>query len=141
MKKQIEEIERLLRARAFANAEDRARRLVDELPVIGQHHLLLGQVLYRQGKVAEAVESFERAAILDPDSWRAHLKLAQSLDRAQRYEEALRAARKGQKVNPNRAEFALLIEGLERIAKPERTDGWERSVFLDHHHVELTHEE
>lgn len=141
MKTQVEEIEGLLKARAYANAEDRARRLVDELPVIGQHHLLLGQALYRQGKVAEAVESFERAAILDPGSWRAHLKLAQSLDRAQRYEEALRAAREGQKVNPNRPEFALMIEGLERVAKPERTDGWELSVFLDRHHIELTNEE
>jgi Flp pilus assembly protein TadD len=133
-----QKIEELLRQHRFSEAEAEARRLIVEHPINARAHSLLGLALFRQGQFPQAVESFQRATILEPTCWQSHLKLAQSLDRLQRYEDALKAAKAGLAIQPNDKELELLAEGLSRLAKPERTDGWEQSVHLDWHRVQLT---
>lgn len=135
------EIEQLLKAGKFAMAEGAARKAADDYPTHAKAHALLGLALFHQGHFEQAVESFERSAFLDPQSSSARLKLAESLDRLQRYDEAFKAAREGAAIDPNNKQLALLVTGLERLAEPDRTDGWERSVQLDRYQIELTHED
>jgi Flp pilus assembly protein TadD len=131
-------IEGLLRLKQFQRAEEAAIPAVYDHPTDARLHALLGLARFRQGKFAAALESFERAASLAPDDWQIQLKLAQTYDRLLRYEEALRAATDGLRLQPNEQRLELLVEGLSRLAKPERTDAWEQSVHLDHHRVILS---
>lgn len=132
----IEQIQQLLQQQRWEEAEAQCRAFLLDHPTNAKLHAFLGLVLFRQSRFAEAVDSFKKSVILDPNAWEVHLKLAQSLDRLQRYAEALTAARDGFKLQPNDPHLRLLIQGLEPLVK-ERTDGWERTVNITYHHVEL----
>jgi tetratricopeptide (TPR) repeat protein len=126
----------LLQQGKWEEAEAECRRLIVEHPINARVHALLGICMFRQQKFASAAEELRKAVILDPTFWEAFLKLAQAYDRLQRYEDALTAAREGLKLQPNDKHLELMVQSLSRLVK-ERPDGWEKSVHLDHHRIEL----
>ncbi len=51
--------------------------------------LLLGEILERQGRVAEAVAAYRRVDPASPYAWMARLRVAEGLERLKRYDEAI----------------------------------------------------
>jgi len=85
----------------------------------------------------EAAVELERAVTLEPDHYEAALKLAQSLDRLGRYEDAYDVVREFLPRRPDDPTLLLMAQGLEEFVPRRITDGWEKSVRLDHRIVEL----
>ena len=87
-----------------------------------------------------AVQPLKQATILDEDFVDAGVKLVQSLDRLQRYEEALEYAQQFLKVDPNCEPLKRLVNGLQRQVPEKITDNWQLSVHLDRYEVRLASE-
>ena len=51
--------------------------------------LLLGEILERQGRVAEAIAAYRRVDPASPYAWMARLRIAEGLERLKRYDEAI----------------------------------------------------
>ncbi len=51
--------------------------------------LLLGEILERQGRAAEAIAAYRRVDPASPYSWMARLRIAEGLERLKRYDEAI----------------------------------------------------
>lgn len=112
-----------------------------EQPSNAAIHAYVGLCHYRMGNFALAVEPLRKAVALDSQHWEAGTKLAQSLDRLQRYEEALEVANAFLVVRPSDPTLVHLKAGLERQVPEKITDSWQKSIHLDWHHVELTHQD
>ncbi len=54
--------------REYAKAEEHFRRALAEDPVYGRAHYYLGNTLYKLNRQGEALESWQKAVLLDPDS-------------------------------------------------------------------------
>ncbi len=95
-----EELRQFLDAGRFAQAEEQCRRLLPEAP----HHpalwFALGVACQRQGKSAQAIESFSEAARLDPRDAQVLAAKAAVLLEAGRAEEALQACREALAIGP-----------------------------------------
>lgn len=68
------------------------------------HHLIitdLGNVLQKQGKLSEAVESYQQALKLKPDCVEAHYNLGNVLKQQRKLEQAAESYRQALKLNPN----------------------------------------
>lgn len=65
----------------YREALDLFRRIVDSDPTVAQSHANLGSALAQTGNYAEAIASFERALIIDPqlESARTNMEMAQSM--------------------------------------------------------------
>jgi Flp pilus assembly protein TadD len=74
----------------------------------------LGVLLASSGKDAEAVEEFSTAVRLDPAYADARLQLAAALIRLRRFDAARAQVMEGVKQNPERAEFARLLEQFRK---------------------------
>jgi tetratricopeptide (TPR) repeat protein len=135
----IEEIEEKLRLAQWPEAQKLSEALLAEQPCSPQANAYLGLCFFRQGRFNEAVGPLQRAVTLDENYWEAGTKLAQALDRLQRYEEALEVVKQFLAVKPSDPTLIHLKNGLERNVPEKITDSWQKTVFLDHHQVELTH--
>jgi tetratricopeptide (TPR) repeat protein len=51
--------------------------------------LLLGEILERQGRIAEAIAAYRRVDPASPYAWMARLRIAEGLERLKRYDEAI----------------------------------------------------
>ncbi len=67
------------RARRFAEAEAWFRRIRALNPAFGEAHVVRGKMLYRNGRLKEAMESFHRATAEDPSCTEAFDALAATL--------------------------------------------------------------
>ena len=137
----IEEIEYHLSRGQWKMALDKSNELVFDQPSNATAHALVGLSHYRMGDFAEAIEPLKRAVALDDQYWEAGTKLAQALDRLQHYEEALEIVSTFLKVRPSDPTLIHLKNGLERQVPTRITDSWQKSIHLDWHHVELTHQD
>lgn len=69
-------------------------------PNNAQSHINLGKFYYFQGRISEAIPSFEKAIRLDPFTWEAHYYLANSLIRTEMVERAISHYETCLKFNP-----------------------------------------
>ena len=134
-----QEIEKLLGQGKWQEAQAKAEQMILAQPVNRRAHAYLVLSLYRQGKLEQAVSSLKKATILDEEFWEAGTKLAQCLDQLQRYEEALEVVEQFLAIKPSDSTLLHLESGLRRNVPEKITDSWQKTTFLDHHHVELTH--
>jgi len=135
-----EQIEALLRQGKWTEARCQCDALLEEHPTNARLHGYLGLCFYRQGQFEEAIVPLRQATILDESFVDAGVKLVQSLDRLQRYEEALELAEGFLVVDPNEEQLKVLIKGLRRQIPDRITEGWQRSVHLDRYEVKLASE-
>ncbi len=92
---------------------------------------LLGMCYFRLQRWDEAEKEFRKAVSLDPNFWEAGVKLAQSLDRLKRYDEAYVTAVEWLRVQPNDPALQALIDALGRYKHSNATDAWERTIRAD----------
>jgi len=116
----------------WAEAEHACHAALQVQPTSAKLHGYLGICHYRQGAYDKAIESLKRATNLDPQFVDAGIKLAQSYDRLQRYEEAYATAVEWLRVRPSDRCLQGLIHGLQHHVKGNRTDGWERTMKHAH---------
>lgn len=135
----LEAIEDLLKCGRWADALLIAEGAVEQQPLNARAHAYVGLCHFRMGHFDQAVTPFRRAFTLDDNYWEAGTKLAQALDRLQRYEEALEVVDRCLEVRPSDPTLLHLQSGLKRSVPEKITDSWQKSVVLDHYHVELTH--
>src|SRR5262249_49316200 len=94
----------LARLDRFSEAREQLRRALEELPNLAACHNNLGLVDCWEGQPAVAVESFERAAALQPDvaNFRFHLAFAlASRDASGDLERSQAEYREGLRLDPN----------------------------------------
>ncbi len=87
---------------------------------IDEYHNLLGLILASTGRNAEAIDSFRRAADLDPDNARFAANLGASLARAGRWEEAAPACEKAAALDPSADNLMKLGSIARRLGRPEQ---------------------
>ncbi|GEM_PF-815606 len=138
-KDMLEGIEELLRTGRWADALLVAEGVANQQPLNAKAHGYIGLCHFRLGQFEQAVEPLRKALTLDEHYWEAGTKLAQALDRLQRYEEALEVVEKCLKDRPSDPTLVHLQSGLKRNVPERITDSWQKSVVLDWHRVELTH--
>jgi tetratricopeptide (TPR) repeat protein len=135
-----EAIEALMRQGQWERARQEAEVLAREHPTSAKLHAYVGLCHFRLGRFAQAVPHLTQATCLDERYVDAGLKLAQALDRLQRYEEALDVAEQFYRVDPNNEALARLISGLRRQVPPKITDSWELTTVLDRYEIRLASE-
>jgi len=135
----ISPVEDLLKCGRWADALLIAEGVVEQQPLNAKAHAYVGLCHYRMGNFEKAVSPLQRAITLDENYWEAGTKLAQALDRLQRYEEALDVVNRCLEVRPSDPTLIHLQSGLQRSVPEKITDSWQKTVVLDHYHVELTH--
>jgi tetratricopeptide (TPR) repeat protein len=78
-----------------AKEVEQLRKVIALAPTFPRAHLLLGEAVLRDGKIAEAIEQLQEATKLDPQSGEAHYQLGLALARAGRKDEAAVEVQKG----------------------------------------------
>jgi len=135
----ISAVEDLLKSGRWADALAMAEKLVEQQPLNARAHAYAGLCHFRMGNYEQAIAPLQRAITLDENHWEAGIKLAQALDRLQRYEEALDIVNRCLVIRPSDPTLIHLQSGLQRSVPEKITDSWQKSVVLDHYQVELTH--
>ena len=128
-------IESHMQAGRWDNAESACNAALQVQPTSAKLHAYLGICYFRQGCFERAVDSLKRATLLDPNFVDAGVKLVQSLDRLQRYEEAFAEAIEWLKLRPGDRTLQGIVHCLSLHVKGNRQDGWERSAHMAHHVV------
>ncbi|MEO6097289.1 MAG: tetratricopeptide repeat protein, partial [Fibrobacteria bacterium] len=105
-------------------AEQHYRKAVLAKPDFAMGHLFLGDILYKQGRHAEAAEAYRRSLDLDPDNQdgrknlaNLYLRTGQPAQAAERFGEALGAEPGDAELNHGMA-LALLRQGKVTEAEP-----------------------
>ena len=135
----IGEVEELIQLGKWAEAQTKTEQFLAMQPCNAKANAYLGLCYFRVGKFEEAIPPLKRAIALDEHYWEAGTKLAQSLDRLQRYEEALEIVNQFLHDRPSDPTLLHLQAGLSRNVSEKITDSWQKSTQLDWHRVELTH--
>jgi Tfp pilus assembly protein PilF len=125
-------IEALMQQGRWEDAEAACTAGLASTPGNAKLHAYLGLCLYRKNAFDKAADSFKRATMLDPNFVDAGVKLAQSLDRLRRYEEAYVVAKEWLAVRPADRTLQGLVNGLQLHVKGNRQDGWERTAHYAH---------
>ena len=99
------------------------RHSLDTKPQDAKTHLQLGQALYAQGKIGEAIEHYRQALELEPSSAETHAYLANALMQQANPEEAIRHYSRALELKPDFVEAHLhaanSLMGLGRHAQAE----------------------
>lgn len=135
-----EHIDQLMAKGDWPAALKAAQEKVTELPTSAKLHGYVGLCHFRLRQFEDAVRSFRTALTLDDKFFDVALKLAQSLDRLMRYEEALEAANHAHKLRPSDTTVTVLLHGLQRQVADHSGDGWMKSVIHQQHNVTLSSE-
>ncbi len=131
------DIEALFRKHAWEEAYHAAVEWVRLHPTNAWAHAYLGLALDRMKRPEDAVPCFERAVSLDAGFWQAGTYLVRILDRLGKYEQALLVAEEFHRQRPSDENLRIMVDGLRRHAKANRTDGWERTANLTWHEVNV----
>ncbi len=91
---------------AVAQFQEAIRRSPEYAPA----HFSLGVLLVSSGRPDEAIEQFTSAVRYEPENADARLQLAAALIRARRFQEAHATLDLGRRLNPDRPEFARLLD-------------------------------
>jgi tetratricopeptide (TPR) repeat protein len=116
----------------WEEAEHACNAALQVQPTSAKLHAYLGMCYFRRSICDKAVDSFKKATLLDPNFVDAGIKLAQSYDRLQRYEEAYATAVEWLRIRPADRTLQGLVHGLQHQVKGNRTDGWERTQRVSH---------
>lgn len=98
--------------------ESLARAMVASAPANAMGHYNLGNALWHEGKLAEAVEAYRKAITLKPDYAKAHFNLGKALKDQGKYEEAVGEYGETIRLSPGQVETYLnLGNALADIGK------------------------
>ena len=118
---------------AYGDAERLCRALALKNPESAQAHARLGLALSGLGRHAEALDSYGRAAALDPGRAATHLDTALPLARLGRHAEALASCARASNLDPSLPDAHLvgadILAGLGRTA--EALASCDRAIALD----------
>jgi protein O-GlcNAc transferase len=101
--KEIEYLVALFNAREFTKGEALARNFVQLYPALAFGWNVLGALLTEQGKILDALASFEHALTLDPYNAQFHSNLGNALRILGRYSQAEAACRRAIELEPERS--------------------------------------
>jgi len=126
-------IEQVMASGNWPQALALSREMVHKLPNSPKLHAYVGICCFRLQRFEEAAASFRTALTLDENNFDVALKLAQSLDRLLRFDDALAAAEIAVKIRPSDTTANVLINGLRRQTGPKSTgDAWVVSNRVRH---------
>lgn len=135
-----EHIDQLMAKGDWPAALKAAQDKVAELPTSPKLHAYVGLCQFRMRQFEEAVKSFRTALTLDDKFFDVALKLAQSLDRLMRYDEALEAAVHAHNLRPSDTTVNVLLHGLQRQVVDHSGDAWLKTANLSRHNVTISSE-
>lgn len=135
------EVEALMRKGAWEEALEICRTMVVQYAGHAKVHSYEGLCLFRLGRFEEAVVSLKRAHELDPNVVDVGTKYAQCLDRLGKYEDAYDVVRAVLPHRPSDPFLTAMEIGLREFIPQRVTDGWQKSVRLDHIQVEFAGED
>ena len=117
-------------AESLQAAMDHFRKSVTLQPRFAEAHFSLGNVLYRQGKVDDAIQSFRKAIEMDPNHARACNNLASLLGTKGEKEEPSRLYQRAIQIDGNYLEaYRNLAEALLRSGNPAgATQVWQAAL-------------
>lgn len=134
----IEELDLLIQRGQWSEVFTRAQALIQIQPADARLHAYLGLCYMRGNQFDHAIPSFKRAVTLKPEFFEAQLKLAQCLDRMQRYDEAVEPVTEALRLRPNDVTTQILHRGIMRNATKTVTDGWQKSEAPMFHNITLS---
>jgi len=123
-------------AGAFGDAERHYREILARFPNHAETHGRLGAALMAQGKVREAISSFERALLLEPSLFEACANLAQAYSLEGEAERAANAALRAVELRDNPQSRTLFVQcvrgapvtadpgGLRKMMLRALSEGW-----------------
>jgi tetratricopeptide (TPR) repeat protein len=114
MDKELQEISSLLRQRAFAQAEQRLRKLLAGFPEQPAVHRMLALLASGMGRNTEALQHMTRASALAPESAEFHFQLGSLLAAAGHYAEGLEHFTSATRLQPGFAE-AWHFQGISLV--------------------------
>lgn len=135
-----EQIDQLMAKGDWPAALKVAQEKVAEIPTSAKLHGYVGLCQFRLRLFEDAVKSFRTALTLDDKFFDVALKLAQSLDRLMRYDEALEAASHAYKLRPSDTTVNVLLHGLQRQVQDHSGDGWMKNIIHARHNVTISSE-
>ena len=135
-----EHIDQLMARGDWPGALKASQEKVVELPTSAKLHGYVGMCHFRMQQYEAAAKSFRAALTLDDKFFEVALKLAQSLDRLMRYEEALDAANHAHHLRPSDTTVNVLLHGLQRQVQDHSGDAWLKSQHLTRHNVTIASE-
>lgn len=130
-----------MRTGAWDQALEMCDRMVVEFAGHAKTHAYQGLCLFRLGRFEEAAVPLKRAYELDPDAVDVGTKYAQCLDRLGRYEDAYDVVEALLPKRPSDPFLTAMQIGLREFIPQRVTDGWQKSVRLDHIQVEFAGDE
>lgn len=90
----------------------------------------LGQLLYFNGNIDQAIKAFKYAAQLDPNAFDPHLNLVNIYVQKQDFPAAIEECREGLKIKPKHRDLHLILGNLLRTASSSK-DSDEQKKYLD----------
>jgi tetratricopeptide (TPR) repeat protein len=127
----------LARVYAGTSRADRGIDLLGEAvskwPAAAELHFQLGHLFYRQGRLEQAVASWQRTVELDPSFQQAHLELGIAHEDGGRFEQALEAYHRAIRIDPDytlaRYNLGMLYTRLGRL--PEAVQQFQEVIATD----------
>jgi tetratricopeptide (TPR) repeat protein len=105
-----------------AEAEREHRRAV-ALDANAEHDVRFAVFLFRQGRIAEAVEPLEKALKMSPDNFEANLEMGRVLFEQEKFEQALRCLNAAVRVRPQSTQAHLLAAKVcQRLGRKEEAE-------------------
>lgn len=116
----------------FSKAEKIFRKLIDRYPKEAKHHYYLGESLYFQGKLDQAIQEYKKSISLESDYALAYNALGLLFSSQQKWEAAITQYKQALSINPNYAD-ALKNLGQALWAKGSSTEAitaWKKSLNI-----------
>ena len=112
----------------------------NELPTNPRPHAYMGFCYMQARQMDRAVICLQKAVRLDPNYFDAQFRLAQCLDRMQRFDEALEPAQEAVRLRPSDPTAQVLLRGIQRYANDKMVDGWKKSEGPMFHNITLSND-
>ena len=122
----------------MVNLARKSTRALSINPDYAEAHSNLGMALQKQGKLDDAIQSYQRALNINPDYAEAHKNLGVALQDQGKLDDAIQSYRRALSINPD---YALAHRNLAKLKRHTKYDDEIQKMEVLHRKLDITAEQ